>query len=275
MLLSAVFVGIHVFGRTKFAYGKRHCMEKSARIVLVGCYALLIGHAIFGSADKILSGAHYAHDRKDSEADEKKSLSVLFAKASVKPHGNALGNVACAAARAARGTAYLFIHSDRKHNGVYNLNHRLGNVSRSAAGLGKVAKAICAGRASEYAHITLASVKDNLLIYYRHSLKFLTSSLPDASLKHELYKKSDGNAIKSAIESNGVNIDRSPSNIRLLGAHVTGSFYNIVTHIGKMNANVLKAIAIAARIKYSVGFNADRLFSSARAAARKSAFSAV
>ena len=145
----------------------------------------------------------------------------------------------------------------------------------SAAGLGHIAEAIITWRASKYANVALSAVKYDLFLDYRNSLKVLRSARAETCLKAKLYEKSDGNAIKSTIESNGVDIDRSPSNIRLLGAHIARSFYDIVTHIGKINANVLKAIAIAARIKYSVGFNADRLFSSARTAARKSAFSAV
>ena len=62
MLFSAVLMRMNVFGRAKFVYGKRHSMEKSARIVLVGCYALLIGYTIFGCADKILSGTNYTYN---------------------------------------------------------------------------------------------------------------------------------------------------------------------------------------------------------------------
>ncbi len=249
-------------------------MEKSARIVLVGSYALLIGNTVLGGVNEILCGANYAHDRKYSDADKKVSVSVLFTKTAVKSYGNALGNVSALAARAARGAAYLFINACGKHDRIDNLNYRLGNVFSSAAGLGEIAEAIRARRASEYTYVALATVKNDLFLYHCNSLKFLASSLTYASLKYKLYKKSYSNGIKAFVETNGIDIYIRPSYRRLFSAYVARSFYNIVTHIGKVDANVLKAIAVAAGVKYSVGFYADGLFSSARST-RKSVFSAV
>jgi hypothetical protein len=249
--------------------------EYAARISAIIGHALLVGHAIFGCADKILSRTNYTYYRKYSYTYKKISVSVFVGKAAVKTYCNALGNISATAARAARGTAYLFKNSGRKNDRIYNLYHSLGNVLGSAAGLGKIAKAICAGSASEYAYVALSSVKNNLLLYYCDTFEILASSLSYASLKHELDEKSYGNGIKALVESNGIDIDISPCYRCLFGTNVSGPFYNIVTHIGKINANVFKAVAISTRIENSVGLNTNSFFAVSRSATRKSAFSAV
>ena len=98
-------------GGTEFIYGERHCIEDPARVILVGSYTFLIGNAILGSIDKILTGTHYAHNREDTEAHKKISVAVLVAKASVKTYCYALGNVTSAAASAAGRTYCLLINS--------------------------------------------------------------------------------------------------------------------------------------------------------------------
>ena len=100
---------MNVIGRAEFVYGKRHSVEKSARIVLVGCYALLVGNTVLGCIDKILCGTNYANNREYSYADKKISIPVLIRKTSVKSNRNALGNISAATARAARGANALFI----------------------------------------------------------------------------------------------------------------------------------------------------------------------
>ena len=170
-----------------------------------------------------------------------------------------------AAATAARGDILRDLGA--KHDGIYHLYYRLGNVLCSATRLGKVTEAIRAGRASEYANVALSSVKDNLFLNHCNALEFLASSLAYARLKYKLYEKSYGNRIESTIKANGINIDISPGNSRFLGANVARSFYNIIAHIGKVNANVLEAVAITARVKNSVRLYTNGLFSPTRSTA--------
>ena len=193
MLIYAVLMRRNVFGRAKLIYGKCHSVEKSARIIFVGSYALLIGNAIFGCAYEVLRGTHDSDNRENSYTYKEISVAVLVGKASAKSCCNALGDISAAATRAARRTAHLFIHAGCKHDGIYHLYYRLGNVLCSATRLGKVTEAIRAGRASEYANGALSSIKDNLFLNHCNALEFLASSLAYARLKYKLYEKESDN----------------------------------------------------------------------------------
>ena len=273
-MLFEGLIAVHVIGRAEFVYGECHCIEKTAGIVLAGSYAFLIGNAIFGSTYKILSGADYPYHREDSEAYKQESLAIFIAKASVKSRSNELGNVSATTARAAGRTAYLLIHSCGKHNGVNNLHNCLGHVLCATRGLGKATEVICAGRASEYADIAFAAVKDDLLFNNRNTLKFLRSSGAHTSLKDKLDVESDVHSIKSAIETHGIDIDMCQRYSRFFCANVARSVDDIVSHIGKINTNILKAIPVAAGIENSVCLYANGVLA-VRSAAKKSVFSAI
>jgi hypothetical protein len=231
-------------GGTEFIYGECHRIEYPARVILVGSYAFLVGNAILGSVDKILTGTNDANDRKDTEAHKKISVAVLVAKTAVKAYCYALGNVATATANTAGRTYRLLINARRKNDRIYHLDHRLGKILDSARGLGGIAEVVGSARASEHAHVALTAVKDHLLFNDRYPLKFLCSARADAGLKQELDVKSYGHGIKSAIKTNGVDVNVGPGYIRLLCAHVARSLNNIVTDIGKIDPNVLEAIAV-------------------------------
>ena len=68
MLFPCRFMIRNKVGRTKFIHGKRHRVKQTARIVLSGCYALLVGHTVLGGIDKILSGTNDPDDGKYSKA---------------------------------------------------------------------------------------------------------------------------------------------------------------------------------------------------------------
>jgi hypothetical protein len=51
-----------VIGGTKFANGKLHILEYPAGVILLCHHALLVGHTIFGCADKIVSVTNYLND---------------------------------------------------------------------------------------------------------------------------------------------------------------------------------------------------------------------
>lgn len=272
VLIVSYLTRMNIVGGTEFGNWECHTVEKSARIVLVGRYAFLVRHAIFCCVYKVLSGSYYTNHREYSEAYEEISIPFLvIAKASVKSRHDGFGNIRATAATASAITACLFVYTCGEHDRINDLNHCLGNVLSSAAGLGKATEVIAAGRASEYANVAFSAIKDDLFLNDGNSLKVLRSAGTKASLKDQLYEKSDRNGIKSAVKSYGVDIDISPRYRRFLRANRACSLNNVVTHIGKVNANVFEAVAVAARVKDSVGFYTNGLFSAPCRPARKSA----
>ena len=96
-------------GRVEFTHGKCHIVEYSARIILVGNYAFLVGNGILGCVDKILRRADYTNYRENANGNYQFPLSSLATrKMTVKPNRNALGNVIATATTRARITLVLF-----------------------------------------------------------------------------------------------------------------------------------------------------------------------
>ena len=120
MLISAGLVIRNKVGRTKFIYGKCHRIEKTARIVLAGRYALFVGNTIFSGIDKVLRRTNDSDNRKYAKAHKQEALAFLVAKATVKTRSNRFGNISATAARAAGMTVHLLVYTRRKHDGVNN-----------------------------------------------------------------------------------------------------------------------------------------------------------
>lgn len=86
-------------GRAKFSRWKRHSAENSARIVILGRDAFLIGNAIFGCVDKILCGANYSYYRENAERHGKEAT-FLVGKITVNVRRNVNGYIVAAATAA-------------------------------------------------------------------------------------------------------------------------------------------------------------------------------
>ena len=120
-----------MIGGTEFSHGKLHILEDSAGIILLRNNALLIGNAILGSVNKIMSMAHYFYNREYSERYRKVSFkSIVIAEATVKSAYDTFWNVVCAAATATAAVILMFFNDlGRENDRIHNLNYRLGNIS--------------------------------------------------------------------------------------------------------------------------------------------------
>ncbi len=63
--------------------------------------------------------------------------------------------------------------------------------------------------------------------------------------------------MKASVELNGVNADRGPNDLGILSANGTGVSDDIVAEAGEKNANIFKAITVAAGVEYTIGLDAD------------------
>ena len=242
--------------RTELRGRKRHIFEYSAGVILLGRDTLLVGNAILCCADKILCGTNDANDREYTERDGKIS-SLSVDKSAVDLGRDRLGNVVTATTATAAAVVRL-ANLGGKNDGINHLYDRRGNVLRGAYGLGDSTVVREIGAALEHTYVALSTKKNNALLEYCNTLKFLTSAAAQTRLEGYLDVELDGDRIKSAIEFYRINTDIGPGNAGILRANVGCMLDDIVAEVGKQNLYVLKAVAVAAGIEYAICFNAYR-----------------
>ena len=108
--------------------------------------------------------------------------------------------------------------------------------------------------------------KNNFLFKHRNALKFLRTSVTDASLKNELDVKSDVYRIESSVELYGIKADVRLSNARAFNSYSSGVIDYLLAEIRQENSDVFEAIAVSARVKYSVGLYTNSFLADAGAA---------
>ena len=125
---SAFFVtsaAMRVSAWAKLGSGKIHASEERTGIVFLCRYAFLIGYAIFGCLDQILTGADYSNNREDSKGYGN-ITSVVVAERSGKTGYNVIRHVTTAAT--ARGLLTRLFDLYAKNYGVYYLYDRYRSI---------------------------------------------------------------------------------------------------------------------------------------------------
>ena len=168
---------------------------------------------------------------------------------------NGLGNIATATA--AMAFDFPFANASAEYNGIDDLYHRNGHTSTLTAGTGFCAKIGCIGIALENVDIALTSVEDDTLFKDCHPFEILAPSTPYTRFKFELNIKSNVDRIKTAIELDGIDMDRRPADRGALDADATGALQNLIAEVGQKHPYVFKAVAVAAGIQNTVSLNAD------------------
>ena len=145
----------------------------------------LVRHGVFGALNDILSGSYKPYYRKYSYRNGKISVSVI-AKIAVNITGDSLGNVAASTA-AYYMTMMIFLnHPNAKYNGIHSFTNCSRKISCSAANLRGHFTEATGCITLKYIKIVLTAVKDNVLVNYCDTFKFLYSAGSNASLKYKL-----------------------------------------------------------------------------------------
>ena len=253
----------------EFGDWERHGVEHAAGVIVGGRDAFLVGYYVFGCRNQKLSRTDDANNREYSERYcQISSVVIIDNETTVHCGCDRFGNVVRTATAA---TVVLGALEDiySKYNGVDDLNYCCGDVLFFTAELNLRAEIGEVSAGAEYAYVAFSSIKNDSLIQYGNSLKFLRSSVADASLECQLYIKADGYCVKASVELYGIKAD-----VRLCYAYALYPYCGCMIdyffpEVGKEYFGVFKAVAVSARVKYPVGFYTNSFLAYA-GAARKS-----
>ena len=118
---------------TELADRERHFSENTARIVVAGFNAFLVGNRIFCGIDSELRSANKTNDGENTERNGQYTVILAFGGESAEAGANRFGNVSAAAAANAR-TAYLVGYLYAENNWIDHLNDGNGYVSVTHTG---------------------------------------------------------------------------------------------------------------------------------------------
>ena len=227
--------------------------EECTGVILFSRHTLLVGNTVFGSIYNILGASDYSYDRENAQGDSKIS-SVAVRKRSIDRRTNMFGNIVAATTTATMLPRLFDLYSE--YYRVYYLYNSGRKIPYRTTGFGDRAevRGICA--AFEYAYVTFTTEKYNLLFKNCNTVKFLTASAAQTSLKGYFNVKSDSNSIKSPVESYGINTNICPGYTCAFCANVCCVLKYFVSKIGKQNFYIFKAVFISTGIKNSVSFDA-------------------
>ena len=260
MLFGSVLAGRRGWGRgenAKLRNGEGHLSENAAGIAVGRLEAFLIGNRVFACRNQILTGTNETNDREDSERDGEITSAAFGAKLSRETGDNGERNVV--AGTNATASAFFVHDLNTENDGINHLNNGGGKTAARGAGLGERAKACVFGIASENVDRALTAVKHDVLVKHRHTVKLLRTAAADAGLKGHTNEITDRDRMKAAVELYRIDADRGPNYLGFLGANGAGAGDYVVAESGEENANVFKAIAVAAGVEYTVGLDADAL----------------
>lgn len=229
--------------------------EHRAGIVLAGLHALLVGHAVFGRLDQILSRAHDANHRENAKRDRQITAGVPIRKCTADAMTNRLGNIA--ATTAAPTLTLLLANASAEDDGIDDFHHCDRYVAALVARAGLRAEVGGVWGTLENVDVALASVQNHALFQHCHTVKFLASAASHTSLELNLDVKANVDGVEAAIELHGIDMDGRPADRGALDADATGALQNLVAEIGQKYPHVLKAVTVAAGIQNAVGLDAD------------------
>jgi hypothetical protein len=229
-------------------------MEETAGIVLRRRNALLVGNHVFVGGNDKLSGSNDSYDRKDPKRNGEEALVIVLfvAKISVHRVSNRFGNIAGATAATAAvvcGFQNVYV----KHNGVNGFNNRGGNALFLTARFDMRAEIGEITSGAENAGVAFAAIENDLLIKDCNALEFLCASVSDASLKYEFDVEADIYGIKASVKLNGIEADLCLSDAGALYSDCACMLNDLLSEVREKNLHVFKAVAVSARVKYSVG----------------------
>lgn len=248
-------------GRTEFTHRERHRTEETARVILNGSHAFLIGNAVFNRIDEILCGTLNSYNGKETEGYKKGVCLPFVYQITVYLRIYAVGNlVYCTAALAAatmRGLNYLCAEDNGIH-GFEDSNRQIGGAGLMAADAAGT-EAVCLGFALEYADIAFASEEDHFLFHNSHTVKLPHIAGADAGFKYDFYVDFNAELIKSAVKGNIVDVDIGPQHLCVLGSDNRCPFDDFLTAAGQIYFYVLIAVLVTAGIENTVGVDADHV----------------
>jgi hypothetical protein len=245
--------GLNLPLNSEVANRERHLAEDTARVADLGLNAFLVGNGELGCADDKLTGTDKPNHREKSDGHSKIPLNVI-AKRIADLTGYALGNVAAGATAATRRTLFFLDYTGGKNNGVYYLKNCLGRVIGAIYGLRRGTEGTAILTAEDLGRI-FASEEDHVLVDHRNAVEFLSATAGHTGLEDQLDEQSNIHRVKAAIELNAAEPNGSPGDLRTLGAHVACVLDYIVAESCQQNANVLKAVSVAAGVEDTAGLN--------------------
>ncbi len=226
-------------------------LEHLARVIGGLCCTFLFGNGIFDAVNKILCRAFDADDREEAERDRKELARHIGAKSASEATANRVGKVFNGDMRMAM-TIAGFHDLGIQNDGVGNLKNGCRKI-----GFGKFRTAasteILNGFTLENIHVAFTAIKNHFLFYDGNTFNFLRSAKASADLRDDLHIHRDADLIKTAVEGDAVHMDVGTDDLRAFCAHTAASFDELVSNVGKINGNVLKAILVAAAIKDPMG----------------------
>ena len=251
VMIGLVSVHIAKRGRIEFVYGERHMLEHLAGVVCGRGYTFLFGDGIFRAVNEVLRGTFNANDGEKSERDRKELVRHIGAKSAAKAAAYRVGKIFdgdMGMTMAVAGFHDLRIQND----GVGNFKNSRRKIRFRKFGAAAGAE-ILNRLTLEDVDVALAAVKNDFLFYDGNTFDFLRSAEASADLCNDLHIHGDADLIKTAVEGDAVNVDVGADDFGVFGAYTAASFDELVSDVGKINGNVLKAILIAAAVKDPMG----------------------
>ena len=142
------------------------------------------------------------------------SVTVAKTKRCIQTRQNRLGNITLTATTAAGAFVDVFYNACSEKNGRNHLYNRRGLVFFIALMRSAAADVISHAMTLEHAYIALATIKNNTLFKHCNSLNLLRTSCANASLEHKFYIKTNIHRVKTAVKTNGIDIDTRPNDFR-------------------------------------------------------------
>lgn len=275
--LAAVGYGEGQRRRGEFRNGEFHGAEEIAGIVGAAGYALLVGNDEISGGNEILGGTNKTDKGENTQRDHQDATLVVLASVTAlattvvpvvmpaeragETARNGVRHVAGAAAAANRLVAERLQHPHTQHDGLHHLDHGGGDTPLLVAGLRLGAEGGAVRTGTEHTHRGIAAEEHDLLFQNSDPVEFgglgaAAVTAADASLENELDVEADVNGVEATIELDGIQTDIGPGDAGILDPNLGGAVNDLPTQIGEKNADVLKAIAIAAGIQDTVGFHA-------------------
>ena len=247
VMIGLVSVHIAKRGRIEFVYGERHMLEHLAGVIGGLRSTFLFGNGIFDAMDKILRGTLNANDGEEAEGYRQKFARHIGAKSAAEAGANRVGKIFNGDMRMTMtfaGFHDLGIQNDGVGN-LKNCRRQIGFRKFRAAASAEILNRFTL----ENIDVSFTAVKDHFLFYDGNALDFLRSAKAGADFCYDLHVHRNVDLIKTAVKGNAVNVNVCANDLRAFGAYTAASFDELVSNVGKINGNVLKAILVAAAIK--------------------------
>ena len=228
-------------------------LEHLAGIVCGGRDTFLFRDGVFRAVNEILRGALDAHNGEETERNGEDLIAGIAGKSSVQAVADRFGKIidvdTAGMAMAFAGISDLRIQNDGV-NDFKNGSRQIGSgIFRMAAS----AEILRADLTAEDIDVALTAVKDDLLFDDGNAVDLLRSAETDADLCRDLDIHGDADLIESAVKGYAVHVDIGAKNLCAFRAHVACTFDHFARTVGKIDADVLKAVLVTAAVKDAVG----------------------